>query len=84
MENLEKYAKEMKEILNLETEPVAVFLLRDVSDESVFSEFKELENHRYCQALMRARRGEAVKLTKDKYPVLLRRGHLDLDLCRMD
>jgi len=66
MENLKKYAKVMKEILNLETEPVAVFLLSSMTDEPTFFDFKDVEKHRYCQALMRARRGEAIKLTNEQ------------------
>lgn len=66
MENMKKCAKDIKQMLNLKTEPVAVFLLSSMTDETTFSNFKDIEKHRYCQALMRARRREAVKLTNEQ------------------
>jgi len=44
------------------TDPVAVFLLAHDQDKDVFGVFERLRNHRYCQALMKARHGESVLL----------------------
>ena len=53
------YAQDLKSLLGLETYPVGVILddrRRPVSRSVLVT------GHRYCQALMRARRGEAVTL----------------------
>jgi len=55
-------AQRMKEILGLETEPVAVFLLGP-DDARADGAFTRVRGHRFCQLLMRARRGESVMLT---------------------
>ena len=55
-------AQEMKAILALETEPIAAFLLPPGQVNAVFVSFQRVEAHRYCQALMRARYGESVRL----------------------
>jgi uncharacterized protein (DUF169 family) len=52
----------MKEILGLETEPVAVFLLPPGPVPPVLDSFAPVAAHRYCQLLMRARRGESLSL----------------------
>jgi uncharacterized protein (DUF169 family) len=56
----------LKELLGLETEAVAVFLLPPGQGRVPFSSFRRLEKHRYCQALMRARHGEAVLLVPEE------------------
>jgi uncharacterized protein (DUF169 family) len=54
-------ANKLKEVLGLETEPVAVFLLRPGA-ETPLDRFAAVTGHRYCQLLMRARRGESLRL----------------------
>jgi len=58
-------ARRLVEILGIDTEPVAVFLL---GPESALpgKSFKNVTGHRYCQLLMRARRGESVFLVPDE------------------
>ena len=53
-------AGRLEEILSLDSHPVAVFLPGDEASASAFSEWRRLAGHRYCQGLMRARRGESV------------------------
>jgi len=55
-------ARRMKEILGLETEPVAVFLLPSGPMNPAFGSFGKVAAHRYCQILMRARHGESLRL----------------------
>jgi uncharacterized protein (DUF169 family) len=55
-------ASRLKEILGLTTDPVAVFLLRADADEAPFGAIEKVKAHRYCQLLMRARRGESLRL----------------------
>lgn len=55
-------AEEMKEILRLGSEPVAVFLLPCGPPPPVFHAFEAAKSHRYCQLLMRARHGESVRI----------------------
>ena len=56
-------ANRLKRILGLETEPVAVFLRpADSGANPAFDTFTKVEAHRYCQVLMRARRGESLRL----------------------
>jgi uncharacterized protein (DUF169 family) len=57
-------ANKLKDILGLATEPVAVFLLASGAEPGVFDGF-EVTGHRYCQLLMRARRGESLRLLSD-------------------
>lgn len=52
----------MKNILGLATEPVAVFFLPQVPETSAFDAFTNVEGHRYCQIIMRARHGESLRL----------------------
>ena len=54
-------AKRLVEILGIDTEPVAVFLLGPESPPPAAS-FKKVTGHRYCQLLMSARHGESVLL----------------------
>lgn len=55
-------ANRLKEILGLETEPVAVFLLPPGAASPAFEGFTRVAGHRYCQLLMRARHGESLRL----------------------
>jgi uncharacterized protein (DUF169 family) len=55
-------ANRLKEILGLETEPVAVFLLPPGPANPAFDTFGKVTAHRYCQLLMRARHGESLRL----------------------
>ena len=55
----------MKEILGLSTEPVAIFLLKAGSETGPFKGWESGERLRYCQALMKARRGKKIWLGKD-------------------
>ena len=57
-------ALRMREILALESEPVAVFLLAP-GDGRARESFTNISGHRFCQLLMRARRGESVLLAPD-------------------
>ena len=58
-------ARRLVEILAIDTEPVAVFLLGPESALPAKS-FKNVTGHRYCQLLMRARHGESVVLAPDE------------------
>ncbi|MCK9459375.1 MAG: DUF169 domain-containing protein [Proteobacteria bacterium] len=58
-------ASRMTEILGLETEPVAVFLLPAGADNPAFEDFAEVTGYRYCQLLMRARHGESQRLAPE-------------------
>jgi uncharacterized protein (DUF169 family) len=62
MAAIDTVANRMKEILGLETEPVAVFLLPSGPVNPAFDSFGKVTAHRYCQLLMRARRGESLRL----------------------
>ena len=55
----------LRNLLGDRTDPVAVFLLAHDQDKDVFGVFERLRNHRYCQALMKARHGESVLLEPD-------------------
>ncbi len=57
---------EIKEFLGLDSEPVAVFLLGAGTDMHLFGGWKRLQKHRYCQALMKARRAERVILEAEE------------------
>jgi len=52
-------ARRLVEILGIDTEPVAVFLLGPESPPPTES-FRNVNGYRYCQLLMRARHGESV------------------------
>jgi uncharacterized protein (DUF169 family) len=56
-------ANVLQEILGLESSPVAVKFLTEAT---ALEGFRPAEKSRYCQALMRARRGESVYLTPDE------------------
>jgi len=56
-------AEKLSDILGLESHPVAVRFLAEVPD---FEGFQKALKSRYCQALMRARRGESVYLMPDE------------------
>ena len=55
-------SERMKAILELDSEPVGVFLLTGAQPLLPFQRFRRVTGHRYCQSLMRARRGECVLL----------------------
>ena len=58
-------ARRLVEILGIDTEPVAVFLLGPESPPPTEA-FKNVKGHRYCQLLMRARHGESVALAPEE------------------
>jgi len=58
-------ARRLVEILGIDTEPVAVFLL-DSKSALPTKSFKSVTGHRYCQLLMHARHGESVALAPDE------------------
>lgn len=62
MNRFHAISERMKTILELDSEPVGVFLLPGDRHLPPFQEFLRLKGHRYCQSLMRARRGECVLL----------------------
>lgn len=62
--DLKSSADRLSRALDLETNPVGVFLLGAAGKNGPFGDWTALEAHRYCQALMRARRGERVVLDK--------------------
>jgi uncharacterized protein (DUF169 family) len=55
-------ARRLTNALNLAAQPVGVWLLRDSDDCAAFSGFDADDSLRFCQALMRARRGDSVML----------------------
>ena len=65
MSRFETISERMKEILELKSEPVGVLLLPGIQYFAPFEGYRRLESHRYCQSLMRARRGERVLLDAD-------------------
>jgi uncharacterized protein (DUF169 family) len=62
LETCEQASSLLRDLLPDDTDPVAVYLLPEEQDKSAFSTFPSLRNHRYCQALMKARHGEMVLL----------------------
>jgi uncharacterized protein (DUF169 family) len=58
-------ARRLVEILGIDTEPIAVFLLGPESPPPAES-FRNVTGHRYCQLLMRARHGESVGLAPEE------------------
>jgi len=62
MSSMPTAARRLKEILGLETEPVAVFLLPPGQANPAFDSFGKVVGHRYCQLLMRARHGASLRL----------------------
>lgn len=63
MTTMKDAGQRMRDILGLESYPVAVKFLADLTG---LDGFTLAEKSRYCQALMRARRGESVYLTPDE------------------
>lgn len=60
MTHTKKYARTIKDILGLNSSAVGVkFYLKD---ETIDTDARRLDRHRYCQALMKARHGEHVLL----------------------
>jgi len=66
MMDFESIQNKIEGILGIKSYPVAVFLLGPDTNKSLFSKWRELKKHRYCQALMRARSGEKVILDRDE------------------
>jgi len=66
MSSIAGAADRLKEIIGLETEPVAVFLLPPGPVNPAFDAFGKVAGHRYCQLLMRARHGESLRLDHDE------------------
>jgi len=64
--DLRLLADDMAQAIGLESAPVAVFLLAHDADMAPFAGWTEVERHRYCQALMKARAGERVILKADE------------------
>jgi uncharacterized protein (DUF169 family) len=58
-------ASRLIDILGIDTEPVAVFLLGSGSPPPT-SSLRNVTSHRYCQLLMRARHGESVALAPEE------------------
>jgi uncharacterized protein (DUF169 family) len=61
----EAAARRLIDILGIDTEPVAVFLLGPESPPPT-SSLKKVTGHRYCQLIMRARHGESVALAPEE------------------
>ncbi len=59
-------AARLREILDLETDPVAVFLIRRAANADLFFDWPKVRSHRYCQALMEARRGRPIHLEPEE------------------
>jgi uncharacterized protein (DUF169 family) len=59
-------ADDMVQAVGLASAPVAVTLLAPDADMVPFAGWAPVERHRYCQALMKARRGERVILEADE------------------
>jgi uncharacterized protein (DUF169 family) len=55
----------IRDLLGDGSEPVAVFLLSREQEDKTFTTFAQVRNHRYCQALMKARHGDSVLLKPD-------------------
>ncbi len=62
--NISKNARTIRESIGLDSYPVGVKFVFDGRDEALEGD-QPLSGHRYCQALMRARRGEHVSLDGD-------------------
>ena len=64
--DISRLSGRMKDILGLGSEPVAVYLgSHDTEPRSGIDAFPRAPGHRYCQLLMRARRGESVRFTAE-------------------
>jgi len=68
---LKEAARELKKTLGLDSYPVGVKFIWQ--DNEMPAEAIKLSGHRYCQALMKARRGEKVIL--DAQGIAVRAGH---------
>jgi uncharacterized protein (DUF169 family) len=55
-------ADDLMQAVGLASAPVAVFLLAPDADMAPFADWAPVKRHRYCQALMKARRGDRVIL----------------------
>ena len=66
MSEIKENARLLKELTGLMTEPVGVFLVRADTDPQLFADWERIKGHRYCQAVMRARRGTAVVLEQNE------------------
>lgn len=65
MKNLIEMSAKLKNILNLEREPVGVKFIKD-SDKAIFkNDYDGNTKTRYCQALMRAGNGESIMITSE-------------------
>lgn len=62
--NIRENARTLKESIGLETYPVGVKFVFDDRDD-ISDKGERVDGHRYCQALMRARDGEHVRLDGD-------------------
>jgi uncharacterized protein (DUF169 family) len=58
-----KAGEQLRSILDLETSAVGVSLIDD--DRPLTESYSPLQQHRYCQALMKARHGEKVSLNRE-------------------
>ena len=66
MEQIEDYkylSQRMIEILDLSSSPIGIKLLK--AGQKIPNEVKILEKHRYCQAIMEARKGEDLILNSE-------------------
>ena len=61
MKSLKEQAEIIKSVVGLHFEPVGVKFYKTIPSNGQ----KEVDNHRFCQLIMRARRGEELLLTKD-------------------
>jgi len=63
LRSFESSARMMRDLLGLDADAIAVFLIAVDDDRAVALErFEPVRAHRYCQLLMRARHGEAVRI----------------------
>lgn len=60
MENYNNYSDVLIETIGLSSSPVGIKFFKDIPDQ-----FNRAGEHRFCQLVMRARRGESLVLTKD-------------------
>ena len=59
-------AKRVRDVVGLETQLVGVLLQGPDDDPGPYEDWRRVESHRYCQALMKARHGEKVVLMPDE------------------
>jgi uncharacterized protein (DUF169 family) len=65
MSNLSEYTTKLKEILELEREPVGVKFLKEKEKQNLKDNYDDVTKTRYCQALMRAGKGEKIMVTSE-------------------